>query len=56
MKQINDEEIKNDIWKTLKMWHPFNDLDEEQQTSLADYLFKTYGYLYREEKVTTGKS
>jgi hypothetical protein len=53
---MDDEAIRKDIWTSLKMWDPFNDLDEEQQKSLMEYLFTTYGHLYREEKMRTEQS
>ncbi len=54
MAHISDEAIKEDIYSTLKMWDLFNSLDKEKQDNLVDYIFKSYGYLYREENVKLG--
>ncbi len=55
MAHISDEAIKEDIYSTLKMWDLFNSLDKEKQDNLVDYIFQSYGYLYREENVKIGK-
>lgn len=55
MAHISDEAIKEDIYTTLKMWDLFNSLDKEKQDNLVEYIFQSYGYLYREENVKIGK-
>jgi hypothetical protein len=55
MAQFSDEEIKNDIWTTLKMWDRFETLETEQQHNLVEYLFKSYAHLYREDNVKIEK-
>ncbi len=56
MAHISDEAIKDDICSTLKMWDLFNSLDKEKQDNLIDYLFESYGYLYREDNVRIEKA
>ncbi len=51
MGQLSDEQIKKDIWTTLKMWERFNTLESDQQNNLVEYLFNSYGYLYREDNI-----
>jgi len=56
MAHISDEAIKDDICSTLKMWDLFNSLDKEKQDNLIDYLFESYGYLYRDDNVRIEKA
>jgi hypothetical protein len=56
MAHISDEAIKHDISSTLKMWDLFNSLDKEKQENLIDYLFQSYGYLYRDDNVRIEKA
>jgi hypothetical protein len=56
MAHISDEAIKDDICSTLKMWDLFNSLDKEKQDNLIDYLFESYGHLYRDDNVRIDKA
>jgi len=38
------------------MWDLFNSLDKEKQDNLIDYLFESYGHLYRDDNVRIDKA
>jgi hypothetical protein len=53
--QVSDEEIREDICSTLRMWDQFNKMDKEKQESLVEYLFESYGHLYRADNLRIEK-
>jgi DNA-directed RNA polymerase subunit F len=48
---ISDEDIREDICRTLRMWEQFNKMDKEKQESLVEYLFESYAHLYRTDNI-----
>lgn|GEM_PF-1169249 len=52
---ISDEDIREDICSTLKMWDQFNNMDKEKQESLVKYLFESYAHLYRTDNIRLDK-
>ena len=53
---ISDEEIREDICSTLRMWDQFNKMEKEKQESLVEYLFESYGHLYRADNIRIEKT
>lgn len=52
---ISDEDIREDICSTLRMWDQFNNMDKEKQESLVEYLFESYAHLYRTDNIRLDK-
>jgi hypothetical protein len=52
---ISDEDIREDICCTLRMWEQFNTMDREKQESLVEYLFESYAHLYRADNIRLDK-
>ena len=53
---ISDEAIREDICSTLRMWDQFNKMEKEKQESLVEYLFESYGHLYRADYIRIEKT
>jgi hypothetical protein len=54
--KISDEEIREDICNTLRLLDQFNKMDKEKQENLIEYLFESYGHLYRADNIRIEKT
>jgi len=52
---ISDDNIKDDIRKSLELSEMFDALTEEKKNNIAEYLFDTYSHLYKHELPATKK-
>ena len=49
-----DNEIREDIWECLSSGDLFEDLSEDNKNDIAEYIFNSYGYLFKDDE--PGKS
>ncbi len=49
-----DDEIREDIWQCLCSGDLFEDLSEDNKNDIAEYIFHSYGYLFKDASASRG--